>query len=110
MLLRTQSSPMMGSGSSFKSPSISGGSAGRGKGDDDYFSLGPRRPGQGKENIPPKKDDEMGSRKRLRVSSRSGGRNRSGSVSSLRSETPSSMCFDLRARDTADIQRADGLL
>jgi cell division control protein 6 len=95
MLLRTQSYPTMGMGSpSFlKSPSISGGSAGRGKGDDDYFSLGPRRPGQGKENIPPKKNDEReetGSRKRLRVSSRSGGRGRSGSVSSLRSETPSS--------------------
>jgi len=95
MLLRTQSSPMIGTGSPFKSPSISGGSAGRGKGDDDYFSLGPRRPGQGKENIPPKKEDErdMGSRKRLRVSSRSGGRGRSGSVSSLRSETPSSTSY-----------------
>jgi cell division control protein 6 len=98
MLLRTQSTPSsigLGTPSFMKSPSVSGGSAGRGKGEDDYFSLGPRRPGQGKENIPPKKDEEMGSRKRLRVSSRSGGRGRSGSVSSLRSETPSSMSYPL---------------
>jgi len=98
MLLRTQSTPSsigLGTPSFMKSPSVSGGSAGRGKGEDDYFSLGPRRPGQGKENIPPKKDEEMGSRKRLRVSSRSGGRGRSGSVSSLRSETPSSMSHSL---------------
>jgi cell division control protein 6 len=81
-----------------KSPSTSGSGGSRGKGenpDEGYFSLG--RYGKGKENIPPKKSDEReenGSRKRLRVSSRgsgSGGRGRSGSVSSLRSETPSSM-------------------
>lgn len=104
MLQRTQSTPSsigMGSPSFLKSPSVSGGSAGRGKGDDDYFSLGPRRPGQGKENIAPKKEDEResGSRKRLRVSSRSGGRGRSGSVSSLRSETPSSMSLFFLLRE-----------
>lgn len=67
--------------------------------------------GKGKENIPPKKGDEKeenGSRKRLRVSSRGsgsgGGRGRSGSVSSLRSETPSSTSLPfhhIKANSTA---------
>jgi cell division control protein 6 len=102
--MRTQSSPSVRTGgmmspTNMKAMSIGGSGGSRGKGenpDDGYFGLGPRRPGKGKENVPPKqgdgREDASGSRKRLRVGSR-GTRGRSGSVSSLRSETPSSKSF-----------------
>lgn len=113
VLTRTQSTPSIASTSRVKAAVAGGGAGGVGdKGEGPSTPLGPRRslPGRGKENVPPaqRKDDEnasssggggSGSRKRLRVGGRSSttdSRGRSGSVSSLRSETPSSMftsCF-----------------
>ncbi|WRT64683.1 uncharacterized protein IL334_001617 [Kwoniella shivajii] len=104
MLTRTQSTPSIVSPSQLKATtSAAGGSGGTtGKGGPEDLGLGggpSRRFGKGKENIPPKKDDENensqdgSSRKRPRVSSRgsmsgrSTGRGRSGSVVSVRSET-----------------------
>ncbi|WWC59563.1 uncharacterized protein I303_102119 [Kwoniella dejecticola CBS 10117] len=105
MLTRTQSTPHMTSPASLKNAAISGGGAGGsgGKGGPEDNGIGgpSRRFGKGKENIPPKKDEEIdaenaaqegSSRKRPRVSSRSSmsgrsGRTRSGSVVSVRSET-----------------------
>ena len=83
-LVRTQSQPVITSMDNLKASSAPGG-VGRGKGDD--FDLVPRH-GRGKENIPPKKDEEGASRKRLRTGARSDRsvRTRSGSVSSMRSE------------------------
>ncbi|WVQ98140.1 hypothetical protein IAU59_005262 [Kwoniella sp. CBS 9459] len=100
MLTRTQSTPSLVSPTQLKAATGAGGSgSAAGKGGDDGGSGGPggRRFGKGKENIPPKKDEENepeegSSRKRPRMSSRAstGGRNgrgRSGSVVSVRSET-----------------------
>ncbi|OCF45801.1 DNA clamp loader [Kwoniella heveanensis CBS 569] len=100
MLTRTQSTPSLVSPSQLKATASAGGSGGAaGKGGDDGGSggTGGRRFGKGKENIPPKKDEENepeegSSRKRPRMSSRSStsgrnGRGRSGSVVSVRSET-----------------------
>lgn len=95
-LVRTQSTPVLSNPANLKA-GVTGGSGGhRGKGDpEDVFGLGGagRRFGKGKENVPPKKDAENdeaeSSRKRLRVGSRAsgGGRGRSGSVASVRSES-----------------------
>ena len=68
-----------------KTAVFTGGSGAAGKGEGPSFDLrGAKKLGNGKENIPPVKDEDMsseGSRKRLRV-----GRARSGSVASMRSE------------------------
>lgn len=95
MLTRTQSVPsLMASPSHMKAMSGSGGGGvgDKGEGPSDYFGLGGRKFGRGKENIPPSENGDAGgsssSRKRLRVGRSN--RGRSGSVSSLRSETPSS--------------------
>ncbi|OCF32524.1 hypothetical protein I316_05704 [Kwoniella heveanensis BCC8398] len=100
MLTRTQSTPSLVTPTQLKAAASAGGSGGAaGKGGDDGGSggTGGRRFGKGKENIPPKKDEENepeegSSRKRPRMSSRSStsgrnGRGRSGSVVSVRSET-----------------------
>ncbi|WVF69710.1 hypothetical protein IAT40_004489 [Kwoniella sp. CBS 6097] len=100
MLTRTQSTPSLVSPTQLKAAASAGGSGGAaGKGGDEGGSGGPggRRFGKGKENIPPKKDEENepeegSSRKRPRMSSRAStsgrnGRGRSGSVVSVRSET-----------------------
>ncbi|KAK8847481.1 hypothetical protein IAR55_005339 [Kwoniella newhampshirensis] len=104
MLLRTQSTPTIASPTQLKASTAAagGGSGSTPKGGDGDMGLGGsggRRFGKGKENIPPKKEDdreEGSSRKRLRVGSRgsysgsAGGRGRSGSVASVRSETTGS--------------------
>ena len=96
VLTRTQSSPALASPSALKAAMAPGGSgAGKG-GPEDVFGLG-RRPGRGKENVPPRKEDEENQRKRLRVTSGSRSvtsRGRSGSVASVRSESSSSELFD----------------
>ena len=104
-LTRTQSTPSMASPAQLKA-AVAGGSGGpgrgKGEGDDDFETRDAKRGGRGKENIPPKKDeenDENGSRKRMRVGRRSSAaslRGRSGSVSSMRSEGPPGMCTRLR--------------
>ena len=86
-LVRTQSTPTISSSEQLKVNvnTATGGSGVGGKGDVPAFEGdGFRRSERGKENIPPKKDDENSSeasRKRIRVS-----RTRSGSVASMRSE------------------------
>ncbi|KJE03437.1 DNA clamp loader [Cryptococcus gattii NT-10] len=96
MLLRTQSTPMLSTAShaSFKAVVAAAGSGGCvGNPEKDCFDR--KRLGRGKENIPPKKDqenDDNAPRKRLRMTSRgsfsdASGRRRSGSVVSIRSET-----------------------
>ncbi|WWD21572.1 hypothetical protein CI109_106058 [Kwoniella shandongensis] len=106
MLLRTQSTPTIASPTQLKastSAAAAGGGSGStpkgGNGDMGLGGTGGRRFGKGKENIPPKKEEdkeEGSSRKRLRVGSRGSysgsatGRGRSGSVASVRSETTGS--------------------
>ncbi|OWZ66391.1 hypothetical protein AYX15_02286 [Cryptococcus neoformans] len=99
MLQRTQSAPVIASPAHIKAAAgASGGEATPPKGGCDGLGLGERRFGKGKENIPPKKDEDRQpepARKRMRVTSRGsysgqGGRKRSGSVNSVRSETTSS--------------------
>ncbi|ORY23985.1 P-loop containing nucleoside triphosphate hydrolase protein [Naematelia encephala] len=113
-LSRTQSQPAMPSPEDLKAGAVAGGSGNRGKDDGpDEFGMmrGARRFGRGKENIPPKKDAQLAesSRKRMRVGSQSSatGRRRSGSVSSMRSDTgrhtslcptSSSSSFSFRSR------------
>lgn len=101
MLLRTQSAPVIASAVQIKTAAgAGGGEAAPPKGGHDGLGLGERRFGKGKENIPPKKDEDQQpepARKRMRVTSRGsysgqGGRKRSGSVNSVRSETTSSKC------------------
>lgn len=101
MLQRTQSAPVIASPAQIKAAAgASGGEATPPKGGCDGLGLGERRFGKGKENIPPKKDEDRQpepARKRMRVTSRGsysgqGGRKRSGSVNSVRSETTSSKC------------------
>lgn len=101
MLQRTQSAPVIASPAHIKAAAgASGGGATPPKGGCDGLGLGERRFGKGKENIPPKKDEDRQpepARKRMRVTSRGsysgqGGRKRSGSVNSVRSETTSSKC------------------
>ncbi|WWC68029.1 uncharacterized protein I206_101948 [Kwoniella pini CBS 10737] len=105
MLTRTQSTPHLTSPTSLKNAAISGGgnggSSGKGGPEDNDIGGPSRRFGKGKENIPPKKNEDIdaenaaqegSSRKRPRVSSRASmsgrsGRTRSGSVVSVRSET-----------------------
>jgi cell division control protein 6 len=95
MLLRTQSTSSIPSPTQLKAGMAPAPGAGRGKGDPEG-GAGGKRWGKGKENVPPKEDEEEGSqdgaRKRLRTSTRSGsfstaGRGRSGSVMSVRSES-----------------------
>ncbi|WVO16607.1 hypothetical protein L204_104286 [Cryptococcus depauperatus] len=96
-LLRTQSAPAMASPISVKDAVI-GGSEAAPKGSDGLGLGDSRRYGKGKENIPPKKDEEQPfepARKRMRVTSRGnysgqGRRRRSVSVTSVRSETAGS--------------------
>ncbi|ODO07941.1 hypothetical protein I350_03523 [Cryptococcus amylolentus CBS 6273] len=97
MLQRTQSTPVISSPSQIKSAAGSGAPEQPPKGDSDGLGLGGRRFGKGKENIPPKRDEERQAepaKKRMRVTSRGsyngGRRQRSGSVTSVRSETTSS--------------------
>ncbi|TYJ56932.1 hypothetical protein B9479_002377 [Cryptococcus floricola] len=97
MLQRTQSTPDISSPSQIKSAAGSGAPEQPPKGDSDGLGLGGRRFGKGKENIPPKRDEERQAepaKKRMRVTSRGsyngGRRQRSGSVTSVRSETTSS--------------------
>ncbi|WVQ83140.1 hypothetical protein IAT38_005278 [Cryptococcus sp. DSM 104549] len=106
MLLRTQSTPSVSTASlaglKAAASAAAGGSGAGGKpphGEETGGGLGARRFGKGKENIPPKKDEENeeAPRKRMRVTSRGSfsagsqsGRKRSGSVASVRSETTSS--------------------
>lgn len=93
-LTRTQSTPSLSasSPSSLKSLLSAGsGGFGRGKGEDEPDFEGGFRFGRGKENVPPKKDEENddGARKRLRLTrkpSAANTRGRSGSVSSMRSD------------------------
>lgn len=101
MLQRTQSAPVIASPAHIKAAAgASGGEATPPKGGCDGLGLGERRFGKGKENIPPQKDEDRQpepARKRMRVTSRGsysgqGGRKRSGSVNSVRSETTSSEC------------------
>jgi len=88
-LFRTQSLSSVPSPAQVKAGLPPGGSGVEGKGEGLGFDgEGAKRWGKGKENIPPRKDEENGaqrsedgSRKRLRV-----GRTRSGSVVSMRSE------------------------
>ncbi|WVQ83133.1 hypothetical protein IAT38_005271 [Cryptococcus sp. DSM 104549] len=99
MLLRTQSMPVITSASDIKASVGAGGAEEPPKGGcDDGLGQGGRRFGKGKENIPPKKDEDVEAepaRKRPRVTSRgsyssaNSRRNRSGSVASVRSETAS---------------------
>lgn len=102
MLLRTQSTPMLSTAShaSFKAVVAAAGSGGYvEKPEKECFDR--TRLGRGKENIPPKKDqenDDNAPRKRLRMTSRgsfsdASGRRRSGSVVSVRSETSGESCL-----------------
>lgn len=92
-LTRTQSTPSMAMASPDQLKAVAGGSGGSGRGKGDPEG-GDRNWGKGKENIPPKKEDapdagSEGSRKRIRVGSRSSGsgRGRSDSISSMRSDS-----------------------
>ncbi|WVR04689.1 hypothetical protein IAU60_001700 [Kwoniella sp. DSM 27419] len=100
MLTRTQSTPSIVSPTQLKQATAAGGAggvSGKGDGGGGLGGAGPRRFGKGKENVPPKKDEENepeegSSRKRPRMNSRASmsgrtGRGRSGSVVSVRSET-----------------------
>ncbi|KIS01884.1 DNA clamp loader [Cryptococcus deuterogattii 2001/935-1] len=74
MLLRTQSAPVIASPAQIKAAAgAGGGEAAPPKGGHDGLGLGERRFGKGKENIPPKKDEDQQpepARKRMRVTSR----------------------------------------
>lgn len=96
MLLRTQSTPMLSTTSQASLKAVATGADSSGcveKSEKDGFDYTRLR--RGKENIPPKKNEENDDdapRKRLRITSRSSfsdasGRRRSGSVVSVRSET-----------------------
>ncbi|KAK4683977.1 hypothetical protein P7C73_g6230, partial [Tremellales sp. Uapishka_1] len=119
MLLRTQSTPAIVSPTQVKAwaSAAAGGSGGRaGKGDDGPEEMaGPsgRRFGKGKENIPPKREEEEneeGSRKRIRVARTStGGRGRSGSVMSVRSESSGRHASLAPSTSFTDFSRPSGL-
>ncbi len=105
-VVRTQSTPSIPSPTQLKAGVAPGGSGVEGKRKDPEQSIGgPKGWGKGKENIPPRKDDEReeeASRKRLRVN-----RTRSGSIASIRSECEYLLLADLLlTRSRSTIHRA----
>lgn len=102
MLLRTQSTPMLSTASQASLKAVTTGADPGGCVEKhEKVSFDQKRLRRGKENIPPKKNEENDDdapRKRLRITSRSSfsdasGRRRSGSVVSVRSETSGKSCL-----------------